>query len=83
LDGKGLKLLGPHVFEISKKKKWSVKQALSLNTLIDQIDFAQLQSADNITEFVNLWAMLEHSQMHEGVVVAITWKFTTSGNIPS
>jgi hypothetical protein len=45
-------------------ERLSVKQALSLNALIDQIDFAQLQSADHITEFVNLWAMLEHSETH-------------------
>jgi hypothetical protein len=54
LDGQESKSLASHVFDISKKKKWSVKQVLSLNALIDQTDLAQLQSANHITEFVNL-----------------------------
>lgn len=72
LDGKRPRDIAPLVFEASKRKKWTVRQALSHSAWIKQIKLTTDFSMDHLLEYLQLWAMLSHVQLNDEVEDAIS-----------
>ena len=73
------KHIAPLIFKISKKKKWSIWEAITREAWILDIDFSEGLSVNHLEEFKKLWQLTSQLQLDDEVSDAITWKLTSSG----
>jgi len=83
LEGIRPKDHAPLIYQISKKKNWSVKKALLNNQWANHINIHQGITVEHIQEFVFLWEKLSHVQLTFGTQDSIIWKFTANGQYSS
>ena len=69
----------PKIFELSRKKSYSVIKALTDNNWITQINTQQGISLTHIQEVVMLWERLADISLTDGVRDSITWKLSIDG----
>jgi hypothetical protein len=79
LQGRRPKDIAPLLFQISRKKKHSVHEALTSNTWIHDIDINNGINSEHLASFVLLWNMIQHVQLHPDQEDTITWKLTAQG----
>jgi hypothetical protein len=59
--------VAPLVFSSSKRKNWKVTQALYGNTWVGKVDLEQDFSMEHLSQFVELWTVIQSFQLHENV----------------
>ena len=79
LSGQRPKQMAPHIYSISRRKKWTVQQALANHRWIGQVDIARITSASDIQEFALLWYQIQAVHLNPSSPDSIVWKFTDSG----
>jgi hypothetical protein len=71
--------IAPLIFASSKRKNWKVAQALNGNTWVSKVDLEQGFSMDHLSQFVDLWGLINNFQLDEDEDDDITWKLTSNG----
>ena len=71
--------IAPSIYALSKRKKWSVREALTDDAWIRQIDISEGLSTQNLQEFTNLWEHTSQLTLVDDVSDSIIWKLTTGG----
>jgi hypothetical protein len=71
--------IAPKMFDICKRKKWSVAQALHEDEWIRKLAIDATTSIDHLTQFVQLWVRIQRVQLRVDVEDDITWKLTGNG----
>ena len=79
LLGRKPKDIAPLIYKASKRKNWKVREALSHNAWILKIKPPTIISAELITQFFTLWALLHEVQLDDLTEDDIVWKHTASG----
>jgi hypothetical protein len=82
-DGIAPKFLAPSIYAISKRKKWSVRNALLGNAWVAQFDLSNGLNTTHIEEFVRLWRFTSTLRLNDEVHDSIVWKVSTSGSYSS
>ena len=80
LDGMRPQDLAPGIFDLSRRKNCSVKQALTNNTWISHIDISNGLTIDHVQQFANLWEKVAQVTLAEDMEDSIIWKFTKDGS---
>jgi hypothetical protein len=83
LNGRKPKDIAPLIFDISSRKKWSVKQALQNNAWISKIKMDANLTTQHIREYIELWVALREVHLHEDTQDTIVWNLTTNGEYTS
>jgi hypothetical protein len=76
LQGKRPKDIAPLIFDISKKRKCSVRKAMENEFWVSQINMQDGISFDHIVQFSKLWEMLQDVQMDNDTTDEISWKLS-------
>jgi hypothetical protein len=79
LGGRKPKDVAPKIFELCKRKKWTVSQALHHDEWIRKLSTEATISIDHLTQFVLLWSLTKDVVLHEEVEDDISWKLTANG----
>jgi hypothetical protein len=79
LGGKSPKDVAPKIFDLCKRKKWTVAQALHDNEWITKLSTEVTISIEHLTQFVQLWVLTRDVQLNDEVEDNITWKLTNNG----
>jgi hypothetical protein len=79
VHGRKPKDIAPRIFDICKRKKWMVAQALHNDEWISKLSDSATISIEHLTEFVQLWDLIQRVHLEEGVDDDISWKLTTNG----
>jgi hypothetical protein len=79
VNGRKPKDIAPRIFDICKRKKWMVNQALRNDEWISKLSGSATISIEHLTEFVQLWALIQRVHLEEGVDDDISWKLTSNG----
>jgi hypothetical protein len=79
LGGKRPIDIAPLIFDSSKRKNWKVAQALHDNAWVRKIDFHQDFSFDHLSQFVDLWSLLQDFQLNDNLEDDISWRLTENG----
>jgi hypothetical protein len=79
LEGKMPKDIAPKIFEICKRKNWKVAQALHDDEWIRKFSREAPLSIDHLTQFFQLWALIQNVHLDEHVEDDIVWKLTGNG----
>jgi hypothetical protein len=79
VDGKMPKDIAPKIFELCKRKNWTVAQALLNNEWILKLRTEATLSLDHLSQFVLLWALIQRVHIVENVDDDISWKLTANG----
>jgi hypothetical protein len=79
VDGRKPKDIAPKIFEICKKKRWSIAQALHDNEWITKLWNEVTLSIVHLTQFVQLWALIQRVRLHAEVDDEFAWKLTANG----
>jgi hypothetical protein len=79
LGGKKPKDVAPQIFKICKRKKWTVANALKDDEWIRKLSNVATLSIDHITQFVQLWVLIQNVHLTEDVEDDIHWKLTNNG----
>jgi hypothetical protein len=79
LDGRKPKDIAPLIFESSKRKYWPVCQALVDDAWIRRVNLEQIVTMNHITQFAELWALIQDVHLAPDRDDNILWKFTESG----
>lgn len=79
IEGKTPKSIAPAIFAASRRKNRTIREALTSNTWIRNINLMQLMVGDHLRQYLELWTMMNNmpplGQHRDG----ITWKLTLSG----
>jgi hypothetical protein len=75
LEGKMPKDIAPKIFELCKRKKWMVANALRDNEWIRKLDTDATLSIEHITQLVQLWVLIQNVHLNED----IHWKLKSNG----
>jgi hypothetical protein len=78
LDGMPPKLVVPLIYEVSKRKKRTVHDALANNRWIADVAVTSF-TVEHMTEFITLWDMLQNVALLPGTPDAISWTLTADG----
>jgi hypothetical protein len=73
------KNIAPKIFELCKKKKWTVAQVLLGNEWIVKLRYEATLSIHHLAQFVKLWALIQRVQLREDIEDEIAWKLTSNG----
>jgi hypothetical protein len=79
LGGKKPKDVAPQIFKICKRKKWTVANALKDDEWINKLSNEATLSIEHITQFVQLWVLIQNVHLTEDVEDDIHWKLTSNG----
>jgi hypothetical protein len=79
LHGAKPKDIAPLIFEASKKKKWTVAQALHNKGWITNIKMDVSLTMPHIQKYLSLWNRLLGVILHENNVDTIVWNLSTNG----
>ena len=79
LNGKKPKDIAPLIFEVSTRKKWTVKQALCNNAWISRIKLDAILTVQHIREYIELWVALREAPLREDIQDTIVWNLTSNG----
>jgi hypothetical protein len=79
LEGKMPKNIAPKIYEICKRKNWKVSQALQDDEWIRKLSGEATLSIEHLTQFVQLWALIQNVHLDEHVEDDIVWKLTGNG----
>jgi hypothetical protein len=71
--------IAPKIFELCKRKNWKVAQALHEDVWIKKLATEATLSIDHLTQFVQLWALIQGVHLNEDVEDDIIWKLTGNG----
>jgi hypothetical protein len=71
--------IAPLVYNLSSRKNWCVKQALRNEGWIAKIKMTADLSLEHIRQYINLWIILRHVNLREGVADDIVWTLTEDG----
>jgi hypothetical protein len=79
LQGEMPKDMAPKIYEICKRKNWKVAQALHEDEWIKKLSVEATISIEHLTQFVQLWALIQNVHLIEDVEDGIRWKLTGNG----
>jgi hypothetical protein len=79
VHGRKPKDIAPRIFDICKRKKWMVDQALRNDDWIPKLSDSATISIEHLTEFVQLWALIQRVHLEKDVDADISWKLTSNG----
>jgi hypothetical protein len=79
VHGRMPKDIASRSFDICKRKKWTVTQALHNDEWISKLSDWATISIEHLTEFVQLWALIQRVHLDEEVDDDISWKLTANG----
>jgi hypothetical protein len=79
VHGRKPKDIAPRIFDICKRKKWMVAQALRNDDWVSKLSDSATIYIEHLTEFVQLWALVQRVHLEEGVDDDISWKLTSNG----
>jgi hypothetical protein len=79
LQGKDPKDIAPKIYKICKRKKWKVAQALHNDEWIRKLADGATISMEHLSQFVQLWALIQNVHLTENVEDDIVWKLTANG----
>jgi hypothetical protein len=71
--------IAPKIFELCKRKNWKVAQALHEDAWIKNLSTEATLSIDHLSQFVQLWALIQGVHLNEDVEDDIIWKLTGNG----
>jgi hypothetical protein len=71
--------VAPKIFELCKRKRWTVAQALHHDEWIRKLSTDATIPIDHLTQFVHLWTIIQNVVLHEEVDDDISWKLTANG----
>jgi hypothetical protein len=77
LNGRAPKFIAPALFQKSKQKNITVKQATTQNKWISQV--YPIQSMEELLEFVTLWEEVNSVHRVEDSEDEIKWRWTPDG----
>lgn len=78
LEGTAPKAIAPRIYEASRKKRATVKEAITSNQWIANINIANLTTTNQFEEYVTLWEQLQGVALTDGEDT-ITWTTTARG----
>jgi hypothetical protein len=79
LQGRKPKDIAPKIFDLCKRKKWTVTQALHDNAWISRLSVEATISIEHLVQFVQLWVIIQHVHLNLDEEDDITWKLTSNG----
>jgi hypothetical protein len=79
LQGLAPKDIAPLIFDLSKKRKCSVKKALENDFWVSQINMQTGLSVEHIVQFSKLWEMLQNVHLENDNIDKIMWKPSNDG----
>jgi hypothetical protein len=79
LEGRAPIDIAPLIFEISKRKKVSVAQALLDGSWVRNINLEATFEWEHLSQFLDLWVLISNVLLHEEVDDEISWKLTENG----
>jgi hypothetical protein len=71
--------IAPKVSDICKRKNWKVAQALHEDEWITKLAGDVTLSMEHLSQFVQLWALIQNVQLDEHAEDEIVWKLTANG----
>jgi hypothetical protein len=80
---KGPKILHLLFFEVSKKKKCTVAQALHSKSWVLNIKMDANLTVQHIHEYIRLWMRLQDVLLHDDRLETIVWNLTSNGEYSS
>jgi hypothetical protein len=80
LEGKNPIEVAPLIFASSKRKNWKVAQALHENAWVNKVDFGEDFTFEHLSQFIELWSLIQNFHLNENVEDEISWKLTESGH---
>ena len=78
LDGLPAKVIAPDLFTASKRKNRKVQDALTDYKWISDLDVSNF-TVNHISQFVQLWELIQETPLSPGTADSISWTLTTSG----
>jgi hypothetical protein len=79
LEGKKPIDITSHIFAKSNRKNWKIKYALKDDVWINKVDLGADFSMEHLTQFLNLWCLLQDVGLIEDVEDLIVWNLTENG----
>jgi hypothetical protein len=79
LEGKMPKDIAPKIFKLCKRKTWTGANALHDNEWIRKLSTEATLSIEHITQFVQLWVLIQNVHLNEDMEEEIYWKLTSNG----
>lgn len=79
LNGKTLQSIAPKIFEVSKRKKRCVQDALDHDKWIADISVNNF-TVEHMSQFVALWGLIQDIVLTPGIDDSISWTLTPSGS---
>ena len=79
LLGRKPKDIAPLIFQASKRKRSTLRQALQGNAWMTHIKHATILSVTHIREFFSLWALVHDFHLDDHVQNDIVWKHADDG----
>lgn len=76
IEGKSPKSIAPAIFAASKRKNRTVREALTSNSWIRDINLLHLTSGDHLRQYVELWTLIHNRTPLGQQRDTITWKLT-------
>ncbi|KAM0838878.1 hypothetical protein ACQ4PT_060692 [Festuca glaucescens] len=71
--------IAPLIYNISTRKNWNVKKAMSNNGWISKIKMDVEFSIEHIRQYISLWSKLEEATVRDDLEDEITWNLTETG----
>jgi hypothetical protein len=78
INGTAPKVIASLLYEKSKRKKITVRQAVTNNKWIDHI-YPPTSSQEEIRQFIRLWEVVRGTAFNDIEEDSITWRWTTDG----
>lgn len=83
VQGQRPKDFAPAIFDISRKKNRTLKEAFAENTWIKDISLHAPFTVVCLQQFVQLWSFVQATVLRQGTEDKITWSLTESGDYSS
>jgi hypothetical protein len=80
LDGRKPIEIAPLIFASSKRKNWKVAHALQNNAWVHKVGLGDGFSFEHLSQFVELWGLIQNFHLNDNIEDDITWKLTESGH---
>lgn len=72
-------VMAPTIYQTSKRKNRTVKDALTNNQWVADLQPALFSSSQHFAEFINLWTMISEVELQPETDDQITWRFASNG----